>query len=80
MSWDSLESTKHDTRTTAGLKYIKLKIDIVQLHLNQNELDSVWRKTVAAATAALKMPHLLEANYRLYIRTPNEASSTRAST
>jgi hypothetical protein len=62
MSLDSLDGRKPDTRTTAGLKHIK--IDIAQLHLNQNELE--WRKTVTAATAALKMPHLLEDNYRPY--------------
>ena len=62
MSLDSLDGRKSDTRTTAGLKHIK--IDIAQLHLNQNELE--WRKTVTAATAALKMPHLLEDNYRPY--------------
>jgi hypothetical protein len=49
-------------RTTAGLKHIK--IDIVALQLNQNELE--WRKAVTAATAALKKPHLLESSHRAY--------------
>ena len=49
-------------RTTAGLKHIK--IEIVALQLNQNELE--WRKAVTAATAALKKPHLLESSHRAY--------------
>ena len=62
MSLDPLDGRQPDNRTTAGLKHIK--IDIVQLQLNQNELE--WRKTVTAATATLKMPHLLEDSYRSY--------------
>ncbi len=95
MSWDPLDGRNPDTRTTAGLKHIK--IDIAQLHLNQNKLE--WRKTVTAATAALKMPHLLEANHRSYthaklgelyeslnlelptrLQTSNKLNTSRAST
>ncbi len=61
----------------------------MQLHLNQNELE--WRKTVTAATAALKMPHLLETNHRSYTHasldldiptrflTPTKLNTSRAS-
>ncbi len=65
MSW-SLEGKKHETRTTPNFKNIK----IVPCHsaaTPQPERTIIdWRKTVTAATAALKKPHLLEVNYRSY--------------
>ena len=62
VSMDSLDAKIHDTRKVANLKHIK--IEIVQLVTNSNELE--WRKSVTASTAALKTPHLLEGNHRAY--------------
>ena len=62
VSMDSLDTKPHDTRKVANLKHIK--IEIVQLVTNSNELE--WRKSVTASTAALKTPHLLEGNHRSY--------------
>ena len=65
VSMDSLDAKIHDTRKVANLKHIK--IEIVQLVTNSNELE--WRKSVTASTAALKTPHLLEGNHRSYTHT-----------
>ena len=65
VSLDFLDAKHHDTRKVANLKHIK--IEIVQLVTNSNELD--WRKSVTASTAALKTPHLLEGNHRAYTHT-----------
>ena len=64
---DSLDTHNHDldTRKIANLKHVK--IEIVTLVTNQNELE--WRKSVTASTAALKTPHLLEGNHRSYTHT-----------
>ena len=65
VSMDSLDAKNHDTRKVANLKHIK--IEIVQLVTNSNELE--WRKSVTTLTAALKTPHLLEGNHRAYTHT-----------